>query len=216
MKFFADDTSLFSIVTDPQTTALNMNRDLSTISDWAYQWKMRFNPDPNKPAEEILFSQKTHSPYHPPLYFNGAGVKRVNYHKHLGLTLDNKLNFVRHIRDKISTAKKWIGLIKHLSTYIPPKCLDQIYKMQIRPHLDYCDIIFHSSLIDHDDSTFSLKYQLEALERTQYQAALAVTGTWRGTNTDKIYEEIGWESLHSRRYIRRLIMLYKIVKLLFT
>ena len=35
-KLFADDTSLFTTVYD------ELNRDLSIISDWAYQWKMQF------------------------------------------------------------------------------------------------------------------------------------------------------------------------------
>ena len=53
---------------------------------------------------------------------------------------------------------------------------------------------------------------MEALERTQYQAALAVSGAWKGTNTHKIYEELGWETLDHRRYFRRLTMFYKIMK----
>ena len=52
---------------------------------------------------------------------------------------------------------------------------------------------------------------MNILEKTQYQAALAVSGCWKGTNTDKIYEELGWETLDQRRFLRRLIMFYKIV-----
>ena len=70
VKFFADDTSLFSIVEDPEVSADNLQHDLDKITEWAYQWKMSFNPDPTKPAEEILFSHKIHRPYHPPLNFN--------------------------------------------------------------------------------------------------------------------------------------------------
>ena len=58
VKFFADDVSLFSIVHDPTTSATDLNRDLNTIFSWAKQWKMSFNPDPSKPAEEIIFSCK--------------------------------------------------------------------------------------------------------------------------------------------------------------
>ena len=86
--------------------------------------------------------------------------------------------------------------MKHLSPYLPLKSLDQIYKSHIRPHLDYCDTIFHTPIITHeDDSSLTLKYQMEALERTQYQAALAVSGAWKGTNTDKIYEELTVKAL---------------------
>ena len=52
---------------------------------------------------------------------------------------------------------------------------------------------------------------MNILERTQYQAALAVSGTWKGTNRDKIYEELGWESLDHRRMSRRLTHFYKIM-----
>ena len=45
-KLFVDDTSLFSIVHDPNATANDLNNDLSKINDWAYQWKMNFHPDP--------------------------------------------------------------------------------------------------------------------------------------------------------------------------
>ena len=113
VNFFADDTSLFSIVQDPQTSASDINHDLGLISNWAHQWKMCFNPDPTKPAEEVLFSQKIIKPVHPPIYFNGTEVKRVSEHKHLGLILDSKLTFVKHINEKISVARKWIGVIKH-------------------------------------------------------------------------------------------------------
>ena len=52
---------------------------------------------------------------------------------------------------------------------------------------------------------------MEKLESVQYSAALAVTGTWRGTSRDKLYTELGWESLSSRRWSRRLTLFYKFV-----
>ena len=211
IKFFADDTSLFSIVTDPETSAVDLDHDLQLIEKWAYQWKMCFNPDPSKPAEEIIFSRKLNRQEHPPLYFNNVVVKQVKEHKHLGLTLDSKLTFVSHITEKISTARKGIGVIKYLFSYVPTKTLDQIYKMYVRPHLDFCDIIYHKPEIESlFDSSSRLSFWMEQIEKVQYQAALAITGTWQGTNTDKIYEQLGWESLSKRRWFRRLVQFYKI------
>ena len=54
-KLFADDTSLFSVIHDSVITTLELNSDLSRIKQWACQWKMSFNPDPNKQAEEVMF-----------------------------------------------------------------------------------------------------------------------------------------------------------------
>ena len=52
---------------------------------------------------------------------------------------------------------------------------------------------------------------MKSLESIQYQAALGVTGAWKGTSRDRIYEQLGWESLHSRREFRRLTQFYKIM-----
>ena len=52
---------------------------------------------------------------------------------------------------------------------------------------------------------------MNILESTQYQAALAITGARKGTNLDKIYEQLGWKSLNERRIFWRLTMFYKIM-----
>ena len=176
---------------------------------------MSFNPDPTKQAEEILFSHKLKSPDHPPIYFNSIEVKRVNDHKHLGLILDSKLSFAKHISEKISTARKGIGIIKHLAPYLPLKSRDQIFKMHVRPHLDYCDVIYHipvkTRITRNFDSSRTPNYLMKALESTQYQAALAVSGAWNHSSREKNYKELGWESLEHRRMYRRLTQFYKIM-----
>ena len=58
VNLFADGTSLFSIVTCVNTSALTLNSDLLKIQDWTYQWKMSFNQDRTKRAQEIIFSRK--------------------------------------------------------------------------------------------------------------------------------------------------------------
>ena len=40
-------------------------------------------------------------------------------------------------------AKKYIGIIKHLSCFLPLKTLDQMFKALVRSHLDYGNIIYH-------------------------------------------------------------------------
>ena len=49
---------LYSVVYDPISRASDLNHDLELINQWAFQWKMAFNPDPNKQANEISFSCK--------------------------------------------------------------------------------------------------------------------------------------------------------------
>ena len=70
MKIFADDTSLFSLVRDPNESLTKLGRDLGRVARWAHQWKMSFNPDPSKKAVEVHFSCKINHVDIPPVYFN--------------------------------------------------------------------------------------------------------------------------------------------------
>ena len=212
VKFFADDTMLYSVVHNPEKSASDLNHDLEMINQWAHQWKMAFNPDPNKQANEILFSCKKKAVNHPQLVFNGSPVLRVDEHKHLGLILTPTLNFAKHIAEKVKKAKRNIGIMKHLNKFLPIKTLIHMYKALVRSHLDYCDIVYHIPPTSHDPPFgISLHDHMETIEKTQYQAALAVTGAWQGSSRIKLYEELGWESLSDRRMCKRMLQLHKII-----
>ena len=201
VKFFADDTSMFQAVSDVNMTADTLNQDLAIIQNWAFQWKMSFNPDPTKQAKEVIFSTKLSREQHPPLTFNDHHIIASSSHKHLGLILDEKLSFAEHVKEAIIKAKRGIGIIRFLSKYVSRNVLDQMYKLYVRPHIDYGDVIYH-------DQSMPLSRKLES---TQYKAALAVSGAWKGTNKDRLLEELGWETLSNRLWYRRLCLFYKIV-----
>ena len=85
-----------------------------------------------------------------------------------------------------------------------------MYKSFIRPHLDYCDIIYHEPPKENVLGE-SLTKLMEEVEKIQYKAALIVTGAWKGSNRAKLYEELGWESLSDRRLSRRILFFHEIV-----
>ena len=102
------------------------------------------------------------------------------------MILDEKLDFKNHIKKKDSKFNKGVGVIRKLQTVLLRKIFLTIYKSFVRSHLDYGDIFSDQP---HNDS-FSNK-----LELCQYNAALAITGTNKGTSTTKLYKELGLESL---------------------
>ena len=196
VKLFADDASLSSIIHDAKTTAYELNKDLQKIAEWAHQWKMSFNPDLNKQAQEVMFSRKMTKPSHPQVFFNDIPVSRVSFQKHLGIYLDEKLNFNHHIKEKMTKAMKGIGVFKRLSKILPRHSLLTIYKSFVRPHLDYGNILHDQP----NNKSFS------------YNAALAITGAIKGTSQIKLYNELGLESLQFRRWFRKLCLFCKIKK----
>ena len=108
MRLFADDSSLFTRVEGVDQTHEKLIKDLETITNWAHQWKMVFNPDINKEAIEVIFSVKKNTREHPELIFNGIPVSREDYTKHLGVYLDSRLNFSKHIREAIIKATTFL------------------------------------------------------------------------------------------------------------
>ena len=142
------------------------------------------------------------------MLFNNIPVKRVTEHKHLGIILDSKLSFSAHIKSAISKTRMCIGLLKCLSKYLPRHTLNELYKLYVRPHLDYGDVIYHiPAKVCEFSQNIVLPNLMEKIESVQYSAALAVTGTSR----EQLYAELGWGSLSSRRWSRRLTLFYKII-----
>ena len=122
-------------------------------------------------------------------------------HKHLGINLDEKLNFGHHITEKIAKTNKDIGVIKKLHNFLSHRVLLTIYKFFIRRNLDHVDFIYDQP----NNDSFCSK-----IESVQYNAALAVTGAIQGTSQTKLKRELGLGSLRSRLWFRHLCKLYKI------
>ena len=52
---FADDSSLFQIVSDPHSMYISLNRDLEEIESWSHNWLVTINAEK---TESITFSTK--------------------------------------------------------------------------------------------------------------------------------------------------------------
>ena len=209
VRIFADDTFIFRKADQHSSEALN--RDLEKITQWAFQWKMLFNPDISKQAVEVIFSNKHKKSVHPPLIFNGIPVKLVDETLHLGMTLDSKLSFDKHLDAKLAKARQGLGIMKQLKKWVSCIVLESIYKLYVRPHLDYGDMIYDVAIpnkysIFNQDNPNCLAKKVESI---QYEADRVVTGAWKSTSMTKLYANLGWESVSDRRTLRKLCLLFE-------
>ena len=188
-KLFADDTSLFSVVHGSIASSVSVTNNLLKISQWAYQWKMIFNPDVSKQAQEVVFSRKAITTNHSTVYFDNVPAIGENFQKLLGMILDSKLNFFDHINEKIEKVTKGVNIIRKMNFSLPRSSFLTIYKSFVRPHLDYSDVIYES---------------------VQYNAALEITGAMNGISKENLYQ-LGLEYLRNRRWLRRMSCLYKTI-----
>ena len=78
---------------------------------------MSFNADHTKSAQEVLFSCKINTTYHPLLMLHNVPVKRVPFHKHLELILVSKLDFNDHLVSLLSEVNKMIARFKSFKMF---------------------------------------------------------------------------------------------------
>ena len=69
---------------------------------------MSLNPDPKKQAQEVIFSPKSKAILHPPLVFNNNNIIQNTSQKHLGITLDTRLSFEKHLEIVLRKINKTI------------------------------------------------------------------------------------------------------------
>ena len=142
-ELFVDDTFLFSIVKNVAQSNFQLSSDLTKINDWAFKWKMSFNPGYTKTADEVVFNCKRIETHHPFLMINNVPVKHVPFHKYHELILDSKLDFNEHINTVLSKVHKMVALLRKVQHILPRHSLLTIYQTFMRPHLDYGDDIYY-------------------------------------------------------------------------
>ena len=103
---------------------------------------------------------------------------------------------------KITKANRAVGLLRKLYQYVLRKTSLLIYKAYIRPHLDYADVVYDQP----QNTSFCNR-----LESVQYNSCLAITGAIRGTSRNRLYLELGLESLRDRRWYRELVVFFKLL-----
>jgi hypothetical protein len=77
--------------------------------------------------------------------------------------------------------------------------LKKLYFGFIRPILEYGSVVW-------DNCT---REQSDLIESVQYESARIATGLRKGTSRDKLYAELGWDSLQNRRKKQKLILMSK-------
>ena len=122
---------------------------------------MSFNPDPQKPAQKVIFRRKLKAVSHPSITFNNNPLNFCPSQKHLGLVLDSFNEHINHILCKVN---KSIRLLRKFQSFLPRSSLLTIYKTFINSHFDYADVVYDQCY----KSSFHEKiYQESGLESLQ-------------------------------------------------
>jgi hypothetical protein len=101
-----------------------VNQDLESISQWAKKWLVKFSPPK---TEEMIISNKRNKPIHPDLHFDDTTIKRVENHKHLGVTISHDLTWNKHIKEVTAKANRRLGVMRKLKYKLDRRSLERMY-----------------------------------------------------------------------------------------
>jgi len=132
---FADDTKIYHPV-NSEIEGGSLQQDLVTVSNWAKKWQMEFNVSKCK----IIYFGKRNIGYK--YSMNGHALEEVATEKDLGVTFSSDLKSATHCKEVYSKANRILGLISRTIKYKSPTVLINLYKSLVRPHLDYCSMVY--------------------------------------------------------------------------
>ena len=132
---------------------------------------------------------------HPSVYFNNIPVSSVSVLEHLRMLLEDNLSYKHHIKFVLNKVKKTINLLRKFQQILSRQSLITIYKSFIWSHLDYGDNVYGRAFNKSFDKN---------LKSIQYNKDITINGAIRGTSSEILFQELGLESLKSRRWLRKL------------
>ena len=131
LYLYADDSTLFAPIrsaSDRARVEASLNRDLEQMRLWAEKWKVTFEPSKCK---AMVISRKR-KPTSPNLHF---GNTRLGVEKELtilGVTIDSKLLWTKHISEVSKRAGQRLGALRKVASKLNVEGRSTIYKAQIR------------------------------------------------------------------------------------
>ena len=139
INLFADDTKIRLRLTNQNQTN-ELQNDIDRLYKWSDRWKLRFN---------VVKCKTMHIGYHNDkhIYQMGSGDSRMDLNqvtseKDLGITLQDGLQFTKHLADKVKKANSILCLIHRRFQYIDIDMLIHLYKALVRPHVEYASSVW--------------------------------------------------------------------------
>ena len=195
-RLFADDCLLYRTVNSSDDVA-SLQQDLDNLQEWEHAWQMHFNPD----KCEVIHITRRRARIELPYFIHGKALSTTKSAKYLGVTICDNLSWNTHISTICRKASNTTAFLRRNLSSCPRKIKATSYTTFVRPQLEYSSSVW-------DPHT---QANIQKLEGVQRRAARFVTGNHNPTDSvTAMIDELGWESLQTRRQRAKLTMMFRI------
>ena len=173
IELFADDTKIWNIIRS-EVDRLSLQDDLGKLNDWSKQWLLRFNIDKCKKMH--IGNQESQFAYKMTSGSDEHMLQEISEEKDLGVWISNDLEPSKQCTVSASKAMNVHRAIKKSFESLDVKAFNILYKIFVRPHLEYCVQAW---------SPYYVK-DIQVLEKVQRRATKLVEGLSRKYYEDRL------------------------------
>ena len=204
---FADDIALAIDGQDPSSMVDIVQKLINKACDWGRGNNLNFNA---AKTEAVFFTRKRKVPKYKPIKVNGETVEYADGCKYLGVYLDSKLNWKKHIQLKINKCKTLLHLLKAMvgrKWGTNPQLVRWAFTGIVRPTLSYACHIWWKFCTQ--------KSTISQLNRLNRLACLSIAKVQRSSPTkglEMIYNLLPLDLFLEKQTLMAYIRVSKIVK----
>ena len=155
VKLFADDTNVFIHGRDSTVVAKDANYYLQRLNEWFIANKLSLSL--GKTSYTIFGAASGDEVV---LKIGTTEINRVTSCTYLGLIIDDKVNWVKHIKLVCNKLLKFVGLFYKLRNKLPLHCLRNLYYAFVHPHILYGIELYANTSDNHLDKLIKLNNKL--------------------------------------------------------
>ena len=201
---YADDTSLSCMNDNLFRLNEALNTDLKSLDKWLKGNKLSLNVAKTK---SMVISTKPkhaalkHQEDQLCLSIHNNPLQVVQGTKHLGVYIDNTLDWKNHIQEITKKISRSLGLLKYAKRFLPLESLKDIYTSIIDPHFRYCCAVWGVCGLT----------EIQKLQKLQNRAARIITDSNYDAPSKPLIETLGWMTIEKLIQRERLVMVFKSV-----
>ena len=134
---FADDTLIAREIKN-NDDGNKLQKDLRSLENWTKMWGMHFNAG----KCELLRVTRKRKPIETEYYLNDTKLKQKSEIKYLGVTIDEKLSWKKHILNKKKKGTTVLNMIRRNLHFAPKAVKETAYISAVRPIVEYASAVW--------------------------------------------------------------------------
>ena len=200
-SMYADDTEIYASSKHGDELVANLNCDLENVRKWMVQNRLQIHPTKTKCMYIGSSYNIKNNISSNPILINNISVPRTENYTCLGVSLDERLTWEKHIDTICAKVGAGIGVMRRMKPFVPQETLKLIYEALVQPYFNYCSPLW-------DNCGIGLK---DKLQKFQNRAARVITGSTYDIRSIDVLNTLGWKTLDQKRNYTKSMFMYKII-----